>query len=357
MIVADHVFAPDEDNYLPIIPRHTVLTEYIIGRLWEYGVVKVAVREPGDPEDETGEELELPPIAPMLDEKLRDEAVSGIRRMFDAVGSGEENMTTAYQAVREIGEVVDRLVDTLSSESGAFVHIADLKSYDEYTYHHSLSVAVLSIAIGQNLMLSDGELRELGRCAMLHDIGKTLVPVELINKPSKLTDEEFMVIKQHPRKGYDYLKKTSIGDEKLRQGVLTHHEKLNGAGYPIGLNGNSIPLMGRIISIADIYDAVTSYRSYRAPMPPGEAIELIKSEIGRAFDYELVKAFIEKLEPHPLNTVLELSDGRRGVVIGRTGELRPVLRMLDNGEKLDLMDRGSLSLVIMKVIDGRGGKY
>jgi len=347
MITAEDIFVPQET--LALVFRDTALTNHMIRALRHHHVYNVPVRIIS--EDDPPEAL--PEVKPLLDEKLREEAVNGIRRMFDAVSEADsdENMTTAYQAVKELDAVVDQLVETLNSESGALVHISDLKSYDEYTYHHSLSVAVLSIAIGQKMSLGEDELKMIGRCAMMHDIGKMLIPPGIINKPSKLTDEEFALIKSHSALGYNYLQKGGIGDDRFRLGVLCHHEKINGRGYPGGLNSEKIPFLSRIISVADVYDAVTSYRSYRMPLAPAEALEIIMGDVGNAFDYDIVKAFIEKLELYPLNTCIELSDGRRAIVTDNANSMRPVVRIIKTGEELDLFDFKNLTLLISRVID------
>ena len=347
-LVKENVFVTDSN--LPIVKEGTILTDHVIELFIAHGVTQVLVDDPAA-SSELDEDEPLPEVEPFLSEKLRDEALNGIRRMFTIVSAGaaEENMTTAFQAVREIGEVVDELVDTLSDEANAFVHIAGIKSYDDYTYHHSLSVAVLSIAIGKGLGLSEPEQRLLGRSAMLHDIGKTLVPVELINKPGRLTDEEFAIIREHPALGYDYLLKMKMADERILPGVLYHHEKLDGRGYPRGVSGNDLPVFSRIVAIADVYDAITSYRSYRKPMPPRDAMELIMSETG--FDYDIVKTFIEKIEPYPVNTCVVLSNMKQGIVIDTSSSQRPIIRLRGSGEIVDLLDIRNLNLVITGVVE------
>ena len=346
LVSKENIFVPETN--IPIVLEGSMLTNRIIEMLIRHGTTEMFVEHTDDVDD--GYEEPIPKIMPLINQKLRDEALDGIRRMFTIVneGSHEENMTTAFQAVKEVGDVVDELVDTLSDEASAFVHIAGIKSYDDYTYHHSLSVAVLSIAIAKSLGLPEDEQKLIGRSAMLHDIGKTLVPVELINKPGKLTDEEFKIIQQHPSLGYEYLVKMNVGDERIWPGVLYHHEKLDGRGYPTGKQGDDLPLISKIIAIADVYDAVTSYRSYRKPMPPTDAMELIMSETG--FDYDIVVAFMEKIEPYPHNSVVELSDKRHGIVIDTTYSQRPIIRIRDSEEIVDLMDMHNLNLVITGVV-------
>jgi HD-GYP domain-containing protein (c-di-GMP phosphodiesterase class II) len=156
-------------------------------------------------------------------------------------------------------------------------------------------------------------------------------------------------MKAHTNDGYKYLKEQGVGDENLWKIVQCHHEKIDGTGY-IGLVGKEIPLFSRIISIADVYDALTSYRSYRTPMSPAMALEIIMGDASRAFDYEIVCIFLTVVELYPINSVVELSDKSQGVVIDNSYSLRPILRMLDNDEPLDLASLSNLSLIIERII-------
>jgi len=347
MVTAERVILNNEEDInILTIRTGTVLSEEMIGRLRRN---KVEILSIYPSIDHVPKAVKTPPVEPVIDEALREEAVESIRNLFGALVDG--NMTTAHQVVKELDDIVEQLVDTISSDSNAFVHITDLKSYDEYTYHHSLSVAVLSIAIGKSMNLNAAQLKKLGQCAILHDIGKTEIQLELINLPRRLTAQEFEAVQQHAQKGAQYLMRNQIGDAELWRAVAYHHEKMNGRGYPQGLRGEAIPLYSRIISVADVYDAVTSYRPYRDPMPPAEAIELIMSEVDTSFDYNIVTKFVDNLEVYPINTVVELSDGRQGMVIENTINLRPILKMLDDDSTLDLMDLNNLSLIIAKVLD------
>ena len=353
MVTAEAVHAPYQS--LPVVQAQTVLTDEIIERFRQLYVKKIPVEIYQVPDREVPVQQELPEIKPVLEDKLRKEAVSGIRHMFDVVsmGSGEEHLTTAFQVVKELDVIVDKLVDTLSTESNALISITDLKSHDDYTYHHSLSVAVLTIAISQGLNLSETAVKRMGRCAIMHDIGKMMVPLDVLNKNSRLDEREFAVIKKHSQNGFDYLVRGCIVDDEIREGVLSHHEKMDGSGYPYGLRDKELPLMSRVVSIADVYDAVTSYRPYRSPMAPAEALELIMSEVGRSFDYDIVKTFINKINLYPINTCVELSNRRFGIVVDNTNAMRPVVKMLDNKETIDLMRRTNLNLIITRVISGR----
>ena len=296
--------------------------------------------------------FELPEAKPTVKNELRDQAVNSIRNLFDATKESMVpggNMTTAYQAVRDVDDVVYQLVNVIKFDPGGLVHINNLKSYDEYTYHHSLSVAVLSVAIGQTIGLVGNELRNLCRCAILHDIGKIFVPIDLINKPGKLDQKEFETVKDHAIRGGQYLKNGTIGNMELWIGIMCHHEKIDGTGYPRGLKKDEIPLFSRIVSVADVYDALTSLRPYRNPMTPSEALEMVMYGSGTAFDVNVVQAFKLKLELYPVNTIVELSDKRLGIVINNSNASRPILQMLGSDEVVDLSDMSNMSLVIMRV--------
>jgi len=282
------------------------------------------------------------PVKTVVDNKLKEEAIDNVKQLFTCFtepgADGGINKTTAYRCVENIEGVVGDLLDVITGDSTGLIHINDLKNYDEYTYHHSLSVSLLSIATGRELGLDQQSLFRLGRCAMLHDIGKQLIPIDIINKKGKLTDEEFNMVKNHPVLGATNLKAAAIGDVELWNGILFHHEKVNGKGYPKGLKGTDIPLFAKIISVADVYDAVTSYRSYRTPMLPSKAFEIISQDINAAFELNVAKAFFSKLELYPANSVVELSDNRIGIVVGSEGasRLRPIVRIWGSTELVNL---------------------
>jgi len=296
---------------------------------------------------------EPPEVKSIIGEQLRKEAVDNISNLFSFLGNSNEstNMTTAFQAVNGFESALNGVLNAVTSSTSGLVHIHDLKSYDEYTYHHSLSTTLLSIATGQALGLEQKTLLALGRCAMLHDIGKQSIPIEIINKQGKLTNDEFEIIKMHPVFGMQTLKNKKMGNQELWNAVLFHHEKINGKGYPNKLEKDEIPLFSKIIAVADIYDAVTSYRSYRTPMTPADAHELVCSETGSALDYDIVMAFTKKLSLYPIGTFLELSNRRVGVVTDDSSILRPIVKMIDNSEMIDLNSIKHLTLTIAKVVN------
>ncbi|MCL2398596.1 MAG: HD-GYP domain-containing protein [Defluviitaleaceae bacterium] len=359
MVIAEPVFAITKTGTnMLLIKEDTLVTDKIISLLQRQQVKQIVVNT----RKKLRENLPLvqskieekPKVKPIFSDTLRKEAVENIRSLFSIVNDpdhGNNNMTTAYQAIEGLDRILNQLIASISAEPGGIVHIHDLKSFDEYTYHHSLSVAVLAIATGQVMGMDLLEIIRLSRCAVLHDVGKLAIPIEILNKRSSLTDEEFKIMKSHSVQSSLNLKNKAFGDTELWTGVMYHHEKVNGKGYPKGLTGNEIPLFSRIISVADVYDAITSYRPYRKPMTPSDARELIMGEVGNSFEYDIVKAFTKKLVLYPLNTIVELSNHTMGVVIENENQMRPVVKLENANEVIDLSNHKNLNIVITKVIN------
>ncbi|MCL1842233.1 MAG: HD-GYP domain-containing protein [Defluviitaleaceae bacterium] len=293
------------------------------------------------------------PVESAINDKLKNEAVDSVKELFTCFSEGGINKTTAYQCVNNVESVVNDLLGVLSNDTSGLVHINNLKHFDDYTYHHSLSVSILSMATGRELGLDEDTLFRLGRCAMMHDIGKQLIPIEIINKKGKLTPEEFETVQKHPVLGANSLKQNAVGDVEMWNGIMFHHEKINGTGYPNQLKSKDIPLFSKIISVADVYDAVTSYRSYRTPMLPSEAFDIIVKDAGSSFEYKVIKAFFAKLEIYPVNTIIELNDGRLAIVYESDPNfrLRPAVRLWGSEEVIYLASAANQHLDIVSVIN------
>jgi putative nucleotidyltransferase with HDIG domain len=164
---------------------------------------------------------------------------------------------------------------------------------DQYTYHHSSQVSEYALALGKTIGFED--LENLALAAKLHDIGKVAIPTEILNKPSRLTEEEYKIIKTHSKWGYDLLSRSKIFHE-ARMGVLYHHERYDGLGYPMGLKGEDIPMMAQIITVADAFEAMTSDRSYRKAMSKEKALKILIQDKGKMFNPDLVDVFVEMIK-------------------------------------------------------------
>jgi HD-GYP domain-containing protein (c-di-GMP phosphodiesterase class II) len=194
-----------------------------------------------------------------------------------------------YEASKE---VVNDIVGVVLDNDFTIKSLLEIATHDYYTHTHSINVAIYALTLGNFLGLRQVQLSELGEAALLHDLGKSKIATDIINKNGKLTDEEFDEMKKHPNFGYTIGLKLGIKNKNILQGIRLHHEKLDGSGYPFGMQGRAIPLYARIISICDIFDALTSRRSYKDPMSTFDTLKLIKVQMGKHVDLEILQQMI-----------------------------------------------------------------
>jgi HD-GYP domain-containing protein (c-di-GMP phosphodiesterase class II) len=296
-------------------------------------------------------------IISTISEDLRIETMNGIKKIFTEATAGSGFIKTRNE---DIKKQVDIIVDELLDNKHMMVNMIDLKCFDNYTYSHSVNVAVLSLIIGVALGLDRHSLSRLGLGAILHDIGKVFIDKDILNKPGPLTDEEFTEMKKHSQLGYVYAKEKFQLPAASYSGIIDHHEKYNGSGYPNAKAGNLISLFGRIIIIADIYDALSSERPYRKAMSPSESMEYILGNSETFFDPHLVEVFIRKVAPYPVGTTVRLSNGYIAIVLENYPQfcLRPRIRVIkiDGREvapfELNLMtDFSLLNIVIAGIAE------
>ena len=191
--------------------------------------------------------------------------------------------------------IVSPVLESILYHNNTVSSYMKIIEYDYYTHTHSLNVSIYALCLGAWLKLSEDKLKVLGRSALLHDLGKSSIDPKIVNKPAKLTDEEFNTMKSHPTLGYESAIKIGIDDKLLLDGIRHHHEKLNGLGYPDGLKGDEISLFARIIGICDVFDALTTKRSYKEGMKSFEALGLMKKQMDDHLDMNIVNSFIKML--------------------------------------------------------------
>lgn len=359
MVVAKDVASTSAKDYKVLLMKGTYITRDMISLLKSKGIKNITVKG-GDDVIEPGPAL---PDEPFSDEKAEEliknqhigKALNELNEVFDNNGEIRELSKHAVQQVNSIAD--DILVDIGNDSTYLGNQMIALQNYDDYTYKHCLRVSMLSTGIANELHLSQDDIREVIIAALLHDIGKSNIDHEIIAKPGKLTNEEFDKIKQHPYIGYQILKRTGGYGANILAGVLFHQEKYDGSGYPTGIAGKKIPLIARIITVADVFDALTSNRPYRKPWSVAETEEYILGGCGIHFDFDVASAFLRSFNPYPVGTVVSLSDGRHGVVIRHNSNvLRPVVRIHDktgSGEEIDLSnDFRFLSLMITGIFSG-----
>lgn len=227
-------------------------------------------------------------------------------------------------------KMAEQLLNEVLSKDDIMINLVDIKSMDNYTYQHCVNVAILSLVLGIELNLSRNELLNLCIGALLHDIGKVFIPKNILNKKGHLTEQEFKLMQKHTINGYAYLNKNFKISRLSAIIVLQHHEKINGTGYPNKLFGNSINKLSKIVAIADVYDALTSHRPYRAALDPSEAIEYILGNGNTHFDYIMVKSFASVIVPYPKGCLVKLSTGDIAIVehTYKYYPLRPTVKIL-----------------------------
>jgi HD-GYP domain-containing protein (c-di-GMP phosphodiesterase class II) len=211
-------------------------------------------------------------------------------------------------------ELVDDIVESLDRHPDALLSLARLKNADEYTYVHSVAVCALMVALGRQLGLSDAQCREAGLAGMLHDLGKAVMPQDVLNKPGKLTPEEFEVIRQHPMRGYEMLLGGADVSEGMRDVCRHHHERVDGTGYPDRLAGDQISLLARMGAVCDVYDAVTSDRPYKAGWDPAYALSQMATWHGH-FDPAVFQSFVKSVGIYPTGALVRLGSGRLAIVL------------------------------------------
>jgi len=213
------------------------------------------------------------------------------------------------------GELVEEISSSVMRNPGALISLARLKTADDYTYMHSVAVCALMVALSRQLGLDTKQTREAGMAGLLHDLGKAVMPMEVLNKPGKLTDEEFAIIKTHPEEGYKLLLGNTHADEIALDVVLHHHEKTDGSGYPKGFKDSEISLFAKMGAVCDVYDAITSNRPYKAGWDPAESIRKMTEWSKGHFDGPVFQAFVKSIGIYPIGSLVKLKSGRLGIVI------------------------------------------
>jgi len=235
----------------------------------------------------------------------------------------------------KVEEIVDKMAVSIFRNQDALLSLSKIRKIDEYTYAHSVSVCALMLAFGKHLGFKSQELREAGIGAMLHDIGKIKVPLEIINKRGTLSDEEIKLVREHVRFGCAMLEETSGISETSILVAAEHHERVDGMGYPNGLSGDDISRYGKAAAIIDVYDSMTSNRSYRNRIPATDALGKLFEWSKLNFDGRLVQEFVRCIGIYPIGSLVYLESGLLAVVIshGIKSLLHPIIRVIFDTKK------------------------
>lgn len=241
--------------------------------------------------------------------KICAQSKRAVTSMFQEARMGKAVDTAGAQ------KLVEEISASVSRNPNALISLARLKTADDYTYMHSVAVCALMIALSKQLNLNEEQTRSAGIAGLLHDLGKALMPMEVLNKPGKLTDEEFAIIKKHPEEGYKLLLASTGADEIALDVVLHHHEKTDGSGYPKHFKDSEISLFAKMGAVCDVYDAITSNRPYKSGWDPAESLRKMAEWVNGHFDPTVFQAFVKSLGIYPIGSLVKLNSGRLGIVV------------------------------------------
>ena len=334
-----------------LVHRKTALDNYIIDALRKLGITGVYIRE-GE-EDPTEGDME---IAPETSEKIQQLSVPDRAKIQlsesvkKRVGTGVQYLFSNPESddfVSAADDISTDLMKAIMENDAIAVDIGALKLSDEYTFQHSVDVASMAMIIAKNYGFSQDDIYKIGISGLLHDLGKSQIPNELLNKPGKLTEEEFDLMKKHSLFGYNILKKKQGITPDILLGVLQHHEKMNGKGYPLGATRATICPFARILAVADIFDALVTERPYKKAFSQRDATEMIMA-MSHELDVKAIQSFLESVLLYPIGTVVSLSNGEKAKVVKNNEgyPLRPMVVALHSGKVYDLSRVECASLII-----------
>ncbi len=335
MIVARNIFS-SEGRIL--LSSGVMLSDPYIERLLSLGIASVYIKD-----DIFGDIDDIPEV---ISEKTRIETVKIVRNSFISM---ERNHKLN---VRMIKDVVNNLIEELLFNPNVLVNLTDIRSYDDYTFAHSVNVCILSLMTGVTLSYDDSKLKELGVGALLHDIGKIKLDKCTLNKTDDLTREEYCEVKQHAECGFEILRKYDDISLLSAHTAFQHHERWNGTGYPRGLAGNDIHEYGRIVAVADVYDALLADRPYRSSYSVNQAISILQRMAGTYLDPRCITALIANVAVYPIGSIVELNSGVIGIVVDVNKEMptRPVVRVVYNRNRERLNNSHEVDLSKMSTI-------
>jgi len=250
-----------------------------------------------------------------MDEELKRAAMICAKARHAVVSMFQEVRMGKAVSAEAAGELVEEISTSVLRNPGALISLARLKTADDYTYMHSVAVCALMVSLARQLDLPDAEVRESGMAGLLHDLGKALMPIKVLNKPGKLTDDEFRIIKNHPVEGHRLLVEGGSASEIVLDVCLHHHEKVDGSGYPHRLSDEQITLFAKMGAVCDVYDAITSNRPYKKGWDPAESIRKMTEWRNGHFDEKVFQAFVKSIGIYPVGSLVKLASGRLAVVL------------------------------------------
>lgn len=321
MEIADDCYGINGDI---LAKKGTVITDIYIESLSKYEIPFIYIL------DAHSEDLN---VNCSINSATRNEATQNLKKLYEEVANGS---TSGYhKALQACLESVEHLTETIISENIDLYDVFDIKLIENYRYQQPVNVTIISLIIGKSLELSSLEMYRLACGAFFHDIGNALIPESILSKNGKLSPGELAVVRTHTEEGFRFAKDEFNLPMRSYLAILQHHERFDGKGYPLGKKGEDINIYGRIVAIADVFDALSSRRRTRQALSPTEAFKAIIEGAGKQFDPTLVRAFIDRVSPYPIGYTLKLPDGRVGIVAKnyRGRPFNPTVRVIQNKGK------------------------
>ncbi len=306
--------------------KGSVISEKYISNLSQYEIPYLYVL------DEFSSDIQ---VNCSITSETRNSATQNLRKLYESVQKKQKKKYS--ENLKACLESIDHLVEDVIAEKIDLYDVFDIKMIENYRYQQPVNVTVISLIIGKALKMSHQELYHLAIGAMFHDIGYMFISEEILTKSGKLTQEEFGTIKGHARAGYEFAKNEFNLPLRSYLAILQHHERYDGTGYPMGKQKDQISIQGRIVAIADVFDALSSKRRQRKALKPAQAFKEIIENGGKAFDPQLIRLFAEHVSPYPIGFTLKLPDDRVGIVVKnyRGKPFNPTLRIIkENGENI-----------------------
>lgn len=298
-----------ENSNIPLVNEGAIINDAIKDSFINVDIDKVLIYKSDSSTEDRSKEVNIHDIKKNEFKESYKEKVSDIKDVFKDVLNGEKVDLKKVSAISDgIFESADDIYTSIES-------ISELKDFDDYTYIHSINVSLYSMLIAKWLNLDANTTKDLVKSAILHDIGKAKVPDEILNKPGELNEDEFLIMKNHPQHGYDSCKDMPGINEDIKQGILSHHEKIDGSGYPNALKGNEISLFPRIIAVCDIYDAITSRRVYKNKITPFEAFEEMRKIGYDKLDLDIMLTFFNNIGNLYVGLNVEMNTGEIGEIV------------------------------------------
>ncbi len=316
----------------------TLLTQQMIERLIDWGFASLIIRERVNEVSE-----DALPILDVHQQKFYaeyDNTISVVRKAFDCMRYFQE------VPINEMRELADKSIESLVESVGVINHLHMVQRQDDYTFHHSVNVAVICGVLGRWLGYAGTDLMDLILTGLMHDIGKTQIPLEILNKPERLLPDEMEVMKQHTTYGYSMVKETKDVPSCVACGILQHHERMDGTGYPLKVKSGKIHPYAKIVAVADIYDAMTSDRVYHSKVTPFAVVETLVEEMFNKLDPGICTVFLNNVRDFLVGSIVQLNDGREAEVLhlGQFAGARPIIRTA-NEEFIDLEKRKDICIV------------